>query len=227
MAADRDCAAFTHCYNASLFAKRVSVVGSAVDLAAQLSYHGGGMGGGSCFLLGFGGTASAIATAACVEANAAHSNGSSNHDRSGFSGGVVPPVAGLAVDTRGFRFAQTGLHDVSFLPGAVKYGDMPGLLALTAPTPMWLTGEANINNHLDTMMSRQKIPMPPPYRPTFPGDPPEGHGSVMRQFTPAGGGGDSGAGAYVYTERMLDDVTVWLRNVANVAAATVAPDSKL
>ena len=230
---DRDCATFTHCYNSSLFAKRVSVVGSAANLAAQLSYHGNGLAGGSCFLLGFGATGAAIATAACLEANAAHTN--CNHDRSGFSGGVIPPVAGLAIDTQGFRFAQTGLHDVNFLPGAVKYGDMPGLLALTAPVPMWLAGEANINNHYDMMMARQKIPMPPPYRPTFPGDPPEGHGSVMRQFTLSAaavggdGEGDDGdsAAAYVYEDRMLDDVTVWLQNVANVAAAAVVPESKL
>ena len=38
---------------------------------------------------------------------------------------------GLALDTEGFRFA--GLHsfwDVNFVPGAVKYGDLPGLIVL-------------------------------------------------------------------------------------------------
>jgi hypothetical protein len=28
-----------------------------------------------------------------------------------------------------------------FLPGAAKYHDLPGLLALNAPHPLWLAGE--------------------------------------------------------------------------------------
>jgi len=33
------------------------------------------------------------------------------------------------------------LHDVNFLPGGAKYGDLPGLLALAAPARLWLAGE--------------------------------------------------------------------------------------
>eukprot|EP01047_Picozoa_sp_COSAG01_P023998 COSAG01_NODE_1467_length_10217_cov_33.824570_14_plen_149_part_00 len=55
-------------------------------------------------------------------------------------------LAGLAVDTEGFRFAGTGLSDASFVPGSVKYGDMPALLALSSPAPLWLGGEETINN---------------------------------------------------------------------------------
>ncbi len=47
-----------------------------------------------------------------------------------------------AVHTGGFRFARlTATDDPDFLPGAVKYGDLPGLLALSAPYHLWLAGE--------------------------------------------------------------------------------------
>jgi hypothetical protein len=46
------------------------------------------------------------------------------------------------VDTAGFRFANlTEFDDANFLPGAVKYGDLPGMLALVAGHPLWLAGE--------------------------------------------------------------------------------------
>lgn len=49
----------------------------------------------------------------------------------------------VASDTTGFRFARlTAFDDADFLPGAVKYGDLPGALALIAPRPLRLTGEA-------------------------------------------------------------------------------------
>ena len=49
-----------------------------------------------------------------------------------------------AIDTAGFRFAKlTELDDVNFLPGAVKYGDVPALLALAAPHALWLAGEGS------------------------------------------------------------------------------------
>ena len=52
-------------------------------------------------------------------------------------------VDALAVDTGGFRFGEiTELRDPDLWPGAVKYGDLPALLALCAPTPLWLAGEA-------------------------------------------------------------------------------------
>jgi dienelactone hydrolase len=51
-------------------------------------------------------------------------------------------VQAVAVDTGGFRFRQiTDWRHVDFLPGAVKYGDLPGLLALNAPRPLWIAGE--------------------------------------------------------------------------------------
>jgi dienelactone hydrolase len=51
-------------------------------------------------------------------------------------------VRKLAVHTDGFQFsALTNYRDQMLLPGAVRYGDMAGLLALRAPQPLWL-GEA-------------------------------------------------------------------------------------
>lgn len=51
-------------------------------------------------------------------------------------------VAGLVINTHGFRFESiTDIRDPDLLPGAVKYGDLPGLLSLAAPKPMLLIGE--------------------------------------------------------------------------------------
>ena len=52
-------------------------------------------------------------------------------------------VANAAIDTQGFRFASVGDYlDPSFLPGGAKYGDLPGILALAAPTKISLSGES-------------------------------------------------------------------------------------
>jgi hypothetical protein len=46
------------------------------------------------------------------------------------------------VDTGGFRFGKViEIHDVNFLPGGAKYGDLPGFIALSAPGKLWLGGE--------------------------------------------------------------------------------------
>jgi len=46
------------------------------------------------------------------------------------------------VDTDGFRFAKlTAFDDPDFLPGAAKYLDLPGIMALSAPGELWLAGE--------------------------------------------------------------------------------------
>jgi hypothetical protein len=51
-------------------------------------------------------------------------------------------VARAVIDTEGFRFADLkDVYDISFMPGAAKYDDLPGLLALAAPTRIWLAGE--------------------------------------------------------------------------------------
>jgi dienelactone hydrolase len=48
----------------------------------------------------------------------------------------------VALDTGGFRFGQLlDYRHPNFLPGGAKYLDLPGLLALGAPQPLWLKGE--------------------------------------------------------------------------------------
>jgi hypothetical protein len=47
------------------------------------------------------------------------------------------------VHTGGFRFGKVmNIHDLQFLPGGAKYGDLPGFLALAAPDPLWVCGES-------------------------------------------------------------------------------------
>ena len=51
-------------------------------------------------------------------------------------------VQSAVVDTQGFRFGDLdSWRDPDFLPGAVKYHDLPGLVALSAPLPLTLVGE--------------------------------------------------------------------------------------
>ena len=56
------------------------------------------------------------------------------------------PLAG------GFRFANLASYrDVNFLPGAVKYGELPALLALSAPQRLLVLGETEAS--LDTVIA--------------------------------------------------------------------------
>jgi dienelactone hydrolase len=58
------------------------------------------------------------------------------------SGSAVDRVV---VDTSGFRFSGVSeFSDASFVPGIVKYGDLPGLLALGAPHKLRLSGESDL-----------------------------------------------------------------------------------
>ncbi|WP_169979624.1 acetylxylan esterase [Tautonia rosea] len=51
-------------------------------------------------------------------------------------------VDALALGTAGFRFGHITDHrDPDLWPGALKYGDLPTLLALCAPIPLWVSGE--------------------------------------------------------------------------------------
>jgi hypothetical protein len=58
-------------------------------------------------------------------------------------------LAGGAIDraaaaTDGFRFAHlSDYRHPLFVPGAVRYLDVPGLIALGAPHPLWLAGEGD------------------------------------------------------------------------------------
>ena len=49
------------------------------------------------------------------------------------------------IDTQGFRFETLrSFRDPDFVPGMVKYGDVPALLALSAPHPLWVVGEGKL-----------------------------------------------------------------------------------
>ncbi len=54
-------------------------------------------------------------------------------------------LAKVMIDTAGFRYADaTSYRDASFVPGAVKYGDLPALLALRSPYPLMIAGEMKL-----------------------------------------------------------------------------------
>ncbi len=54
-------------------------------------------------------------------------------------------VTALVIDTGRFRFQKTpDIRDATFFPGAGRFGDVPGLLALAAPRKLFLMGEGEI-----------------------------------------------------------------------------------
>ncbi len=116
VANSREFAGFTLGYNSALFAQRVH------DLLSVTAFCGGYADEKpKVDIVGFG-VAGAWAAAARAQAGAA--------------------ISRSAIDTDGFRFAKLRtINDLNFLPGAVKYGDLPGMLALNAPSELWLAGE--------------------------------------------------------------------------------------
>jgi dienelactone hydrolase len=112
----REFLGYTTGYNHPLFSQRVHDV---LSLIAVAKSHGSAP--AAIHLAGFG-HAALIAAAAAVQAGTS--------------------VAKLAVGTGGYRLASiTEIRDPMLLPGAVRYGDVPGLLALRTPQPLWLHGE--------------------------------------------------------------------------------------
>lgn len=114
---DRDYAGFTFGYNHTVFSQRVH------DLLTAIAY---------------------MKTQPDVEAL-----GLVGLNGSGHWAAVARTMAGQAVDlgvidTQGFRFTDVeDIYHVGFLPGGAKYGDLPGLLALSAPAKLWLAGEGS------------------------------------------------------------------------------------
>jgi hypothetical protein len=131
----REAAAYTFGYNYTLFAQRVG------DLLSLIQYARNHIRG--LERLDLVGLAGAGPCAAAARAQAG------------------PAIQCLAVGTGGFRFANVSdLHDVNFLPGGAKYGDLPGLLALGAPGKLWIAGEGTqvppLVNHLYTLVGAQQ-----------------------------------------------------------------------
>jgi dienelactone hydrolase len=109
-------AGYTFGYNHPVFSQRVHDVLSTIALL-----KGGQTPAERVYLVGLAGAGHWVA-AARAQAGAA--------------------VDRAVIDTAGFRFVQlTAIDDPDFLPGGAKYGDLPGMIALSAPHPLWLAGE--------------------------------------------------------------------------------------
>ena len=64
-------------------------------------------------------------------------------------------AAGALVDVGNFRFENvTSVTDPNFLPGALKYGDLAGLAALAAPTPLIIAGQIDTVPDADDPLQR-------------------------------------------------------------------------
>ena len=116
----REFAGYTYGYNHSLFAQRTHDVLSLVSYlrTAEVSGHPKPS---SVVVAGFGGTGPIVAAARAIAGDA---------------------ITQAAVNTNGFRFGKLlDFRDPQFLPGGAKYLDVPGLLALSAPYPLWVAGE--------------------------------------------------------------------------------------
>ena len=118
----REFAGYTFGYNHALFAQRAHDVLTLVKFlrSAKAPIPAPS---GAVAVAGFGGAGPIVAAARAV------------------AGGAIDRTA---VDTGGFRFGQLlDYRDPQFLPGGAKYLDVPGLLALGAPQPLWLAGEGS------------------------------------------------------------------------------------
>lgn len=109
-------AGWTYCYNLPLFARRVHDILAVLALVKRdnVKPH-------EVDVVGLNGAGPWVAAAV------AQAQGAITH---------------AAINTEGFRFADLkDVYDVNFLPGAARYDDLPGLLALSAPMQLWLAGE--------------------------------------------------------------------------------------
>jgi dienelactone hydrolase len=112
----REFAGFTYGYNHPLFAQRVHDVLALVSFAQSNEHKPDRFD-----LVGLNGAGPWVAAAAALAGSA---------------------IDRVVIDTAGFRFrGLKSFDDPAFLPGAVKYGDLPSLIALVAPRPLWLAGE--------------------------------------------------------------------------------------
>lgn len=113
----REFAGYTLGYNSPLFSQRVHDILTLIS--ASMS---GPQSVARIFLAGVNGAGAHVACAAAIARDY---------------------IAGVAVDTVGFRFASvTEIRDVNLLPGAVRFGDLPAMLALCAPVPLAIAGES-------------------------------------------------------------------------------------
>lgn len=113
----RDYAGYTYGFNRPLFVQRVHDILSVVAHAQAVEAHKPE----KIHLIGVTGSGPLVAAAAAQCGDA---------------------VDAVVVNTAGFRFANVkDFNDAAFVPGIVKYGDVPALLALGAPHRLRLNGE--------------------------------------------------------------------------------------
>jgi len=118
----REYAGYTFGYNHALFAKRSHDVLTIVSLLRHAKV-------GPCL------NPKTVAVAGW------HSTGPIVAAAGAIAGEAIDRVA---IDTQHFRFGQLlDYRDPMFLPGGAKYLDLPGLIALNAPRPLWLAGEGD------------------------------------------------------------------------------------
>ena len=111
----REAPAYTYGYNHPLFAQRVHDVLSALHFARNAEPKA------ALSLVGLGATGPIAAAARALSGDA---------------------VDAAVIDTGHFRFADVAdYRAANFLPAAAKYGDLPGLLTLAAPRPVFVIGE--------------------------------------------------------------------------------------
>lgn len=114
----REAAAYTFCYNHTLFARRVHDVLTTISFVRSRKPAAD-----EVDLVGIDRTGHLAAAARAV------------------AGGAVTKAA---IDTAGFRFSEImDIHSLDFLPGGAKYHDLPGMLAVVAPASVWLAGEGS------------------------------------------------------------------------------------
>ena len=119
----RDAAAYTFGYNYSVFSQRVHDVLSLVGYLCEMGHQESRID-----LVGLAGAGHWAAAALAQSKGKVHA---------------------AAIDSTRFRFSNVeDLFHPDFLPGGAKYGDLPGMIALTAPTPMWIAGEDSDSSRL-------------------------------------------------------------------------------
>lgn len=112
----REFAGYTLGYNDPLFAQRVQDIMALVGYAQSLRPR-------AIHLVGVAGAGPWVACAAAL----------------------CDSVASVSLDTQGFRFGTVSdIRSPHFLPGAVKYGDLPGILSVAAPKRLRLGGEQSV-----------------------------------------------------------------------------------
>ncbi len=120
-------AAFTFGYNRALFAERVHDVLTAVSY-----FRGDDKPWGVVDVVGLNGAGHWAAAAKALAGDA---------------------VDRVVIDTGAFRFVDlTSTDDPDFLPGAAKYFDLPGLIALGAPGEIWLN-DVSIADRLTVVLA--------------------------------------------------------------------------